>query len=715
MRFRVPYCVPALLSLSIAEATASVQTQAQQPDNSTVTFPKEYFVEYAPVTANDMLNRIPGIDLILGTTSSSSSNSSNDRGLGSSSQILIDGKRLTGKANEASSQLDLIAANEVDYIEIIRGSSANLDVQNSGQIVNIVLLEAQSRSTISSEISATHFEDGSVEPGGSLSFSGQSGRLTYLVSGTVETAYEHTDSFEHSYNADLSPNDTVAFDRYKDQTNYSLTSNVSYDLTDRDRIAFNVLFKESDPPTKLYRTIVDLNPPTPVTTYEREDNPATLDSWEFGADYDHGFDNGSRFKTLLIVNEENTETLRERYISTTLGGPETKDLYLDRKSRYRERINRSSYTMNLRENHGLEFGVEIAQTIQDNGLKQGVRGAGPGHPDFGGLTPVPLPNAHGTIEELRYEPFVIHNWQINPRMSLESSLVGEYSEIEQTGDVNNKRDFQYLKPKLDFRYNISNSLQFRASLEQDVSQLSFADFSQVTDDRDEDQDTIAGNPNLEPEESLRGEVSLDYRLPNDGGTLNAKYFHYEYDNKIGKVDISTPTRLQSTNGNIGSAATYGIILNASTRLGFLGLPQALLTGAATIQESEFHNDPMVPVEHGFPPYDRGNYRVTYRHDLPRYQMNYGFTYNGRWQGGRILYEINNRYNMAVADNLTAYIEKVGFAGLTYRFEAINLTDHEMCPKRYRYAGKITDSEINEYEYTCSTTGRRFALKIRGSF
>src|SRR5690606_33646618 len=134
MRSGMPFRVPALLSLSItaAIAAASAAAQTQQPDGSTVTFPRDYFVEYAPVTANDMLNRIPGIDLILGTTSSSSSNASNDRGLGSSSQILIDGKRLTGKANEASSHLDLIAANGVDYHEIIRRSSDDPDVPNTG-------------------------------------------------------------------------------------------------------------------------------------------------------------------------------------------------------------------------------------------------------------------------------------------------------------------------------------------------------------------------------------------------------------------------------------------------------------------------------------------------------------------------------------------------------------------------------------------------------
>jgi len=622
---------------------------------------------------------------------------------------------LAGKANEASSQLDRIAANEVNYIEIIRGSSSDLDVQNSGQLVNIVLRESLSRSSISSEVNATHFEDGTVEPGGSLAWSGQTGKLTYLLSGSVASAYEHTESFEHSINGDFSPNDTIAFDRYRDQTNYSLNSNISYALTDNDRIAFNVLYNENNPPTELFRVVTDLNGASPVVTYEREDIPSTSDNWEFGGDYEHSFASGSRFKALFIVNEKNTDTLRERFVSPTQGGAETKNLFLSTQSTYSERIARSSYTMSLNEAQGLEVGIEAAQTVQDSALKQGVLRATGQNPAWGGLTPVIFPNANSTVEENRYEPFAIHNWQLSPRMSLESSLVAEFSEITQSADTNNKRDFQYLKPKLDFRFNISNSLQLRTSLERDVSQLSFTDFSRSTNDRDDDQDTVAGNTQLEPEESLRGEVTLDYRLPNDGGALNAKYFHYEYDNKIGKVDISNPTTLLSTNGNIGSAAAYGIILNGSVKLGFVGLPQALLTASATIQESEFHNDPLIQTEHGFPPYDRGNYRVSYRHDLPQYQMNYGLNYVARWQGGRILYDVDNRYNLALPHDLTFYVEKVGFAGLTYRFEAMNLTNHETCPKRVRYDGNILNGIAKEYEYSCSTNGRRFALKIRGNF
>ena len=120
--------------LSVLPATNAQNSAA---DNSTISYPASYFTEFNPLTVNDMLDRVPGISLIL---EQNSSNFSGDvRGLGASSQILIDGKRMAGKANEARSQLDRISAEQVASIEIVRGTSSDLDVQNTGQLVNIIL------------------------------------------------------------------------------------------------------------------------------------------------------------------------------------------------------------------------------------------------------------------------------------------------------------------------------------------------------------------------------------------------------------------------------------------------------------------------------------------------------------------------------------------------------------------------------------------------
>lgn len=705
------------LTTAICLSTAISTAMAQTPEtDSTATYGADFFEGSGALTVNDMLDRVPGIEMILQATNVSSVSSDGNRGLGATSQILIDGKRMAGKANEARSQLARIPASQVARIEIIRGSSSDLDVQNSNQIVNIVLLEALPTSSLSSEINVTQYSDSTLNPGGSLSLSGERGRLNYLFSGQVASAYEHQESFETSILGDFSPNETIAADRYRDQTNYTFNSTLAYALTPNDRITFNALYGEQDPPVKLLRTYVDQRAKPVNTYYERETIPATARNWEIGGDYEHRYASGSRLKGLFIVNERDNQSTRERYRATSLTDVGVKNLYLDTSSVYQEKIVRGSYTFNMAEGQGVELGVERALTTQDSGLRQGVRTAAPGVAEYGGLTPLVLPNAFGTVEEIRYEPFAVHTWQINPRMTLESTLVAEFSEISQSGDVNNKRDFDFVKPKVDLRYDLSSTLQVRGTLERFVSQLTFADFSRTIDERDIDRDTVAGNPTLEPEESLRAELALDYRLPSDAGTLNTRFFYYDWDNKIGKIDISPSVKnLQSTNGNIGPAVAYGLISNASLRLGFLGLPQALLTAALTMQTAKFEDDPFVPYSHRFPPYDRGSLRVTYRHDLPAYNMSYGVTYNARAYDGRYIYENDSRFTWIVPANLSAFVEMVGFAGLTYRLEGSNLSDYESCALRRRYDGYMRDGIIKEIENNCSTTGPQVAFKVRGTF
>lgn len=710
IRLSTTRCLVGLASIMFA---GLVVAQESSDDNSTITYPAAYFAEFAPITINDMLDRVPGIELIrVGNTLSRDG----DRGLGSQSPILIDGKRLAGKANEADSQLERISADQVDYIQIIRGTSSDLDVQNAGQIVNIVLLESQSRSSISSEIALNYHEDGNTDPSGSISWSGQTGAWSYLLSGEVNSNYNHQENFETSLHSDLSPNENIDWDRTTDSTAYSLNANLAYNPSAQDRFALNLLYNEGEPETVVSRVFTDFNGAAALSYPERETIPSDNENWEIGGDFEHSFQSGNRFKVLFIVNEKTGDILRQRYLADSLVGIEEQTLYLDTSSRYQERIVRSSYITRLGSNQGLEVGIEGAQTIQDSNLLYAIPTSGPGNPLYGGLTAIPLPNANSTVEEVRFEPFVIHNWQVNSRMSLESSLVAEWSEITQSGDLSNKRDFNYVKPKFDFRFDLNNSLQARASLENVVSQLGFGDFSRNTNERDDDQDTIAGNPSLEPEESWRAEVGLDYRLPNDGGALNARYFYYDFDNKIGKIDVSPSSdNLQSTNGNVGPAQSYGLILNASVRLGMINLPSALLTGALTLQESEFDDDPFTPREHGFPPFDRGGFRLGFRHDVTSQNLSYGFNWNYLIKDGRRGFDVDNEFDFVRPDTLTAFVEKVGFAGLTYRVEANNLSDFHACGIRYRYHGYVQDNDLKEIEQNCFTSGRNFSFKVRGTF
>jgi outer membrane receptor for ferrienterochelin and colicin len=709
--------------------------QNTSDDDTTVTYPASYFAQYGSVSVNDMLSRIPGIALALegnqvagfggsGGGRSGSGGGNNDRGLGGSSQILVNGKRLAGKANEASSQLDRIAADQVNYIEIIRGTSGDLDVSNTGQMVNIVLLESQSTSSISTELGFTHFHDGTVEPLGTISYSGQSGAIDYLLSADVSSGYEAQESFETSLLADGSLNETRAFDRFLDQTTYRLNSNLVYQPSPADRIAFNALYSESDPPANLLRTITDYQSSPASVSIEREDMPSTADNWEFGGDYEHNFAGGEKYKLLFIVNERNNATTRERFVSSALGQPETKNLFLDTSSKYQERIIRTSYGWSVNETQTLELGVEGAQTIQNSSLRLGMDVPGDTSPDYGGLTPIDVPNAISEVEEIRVEGFAIHNWQINSRMSLESSLLYEVSEIEQSGDINKTRDFNFVKPKLDFRFDINRSLQLRMSAEKDVSQLSFADFSAGVNQQDDDQDTVTGNPELEQEETWRYDINLDYRLPNDGGVLNTRFFYYDVHNSIGKVDVSpNPQTLVSTNGNVGDGKVFALYLNASIRLAFLNLPQAVFTAGLNLEDAYIY-DPLIAKKRTIIPFDRGGYRLGYRQDIPQQNLSFGLTYQdgignmGGTGGNRVRYDIDNVLffrSGKVRPNFTVFAEKVGFADLTYRFEINNGLDEERCLERKRYNGYLRDRDLREIENSCASTGAQYVFKVKSTF
>ena len=701
------------LFLVTTDALAQPELAAVAEANSTVTYPAAFFTQYAPVSVADMLDRIPGIGLALSTNRGQLRDVA-ERGLGGSSQILIDGKRLAGKANDANSQLSRIAAAEVDHIEIIRGTSSNLDVQNSGQIVNIVLKQAAIRSSLSAQLGLLHYADNKIEPEGRLSLTGQRGPLNYLIGASSASGYGVDESFELSLHPDLKFNEIVEFERTRELTTNSFNSNLTYDLSSRDRLALNALYVENDPPSYLLRSRTDYNSPTPVVTFEREQVPSTADNWEIGGDYEHGFENGSKYKFLFITNDKQSETTRERWAFKSPGAAETKNLFLNNGSRYREKIIRTSYTFNLNPEQGLESGLEVADTIQDAKLKLGLP-LGASSPAHGGLTPVPVPNANSTVEELRLEAFAVHNWRINSRMSLESSLIAEFSEIEQTGDIVNKRDFNFLKPKVDFRFDMNQSTQMRLTAEKVVSQMSFADFSASTNNRDEDQNTLAGNPEIEQEESWRYTLNLDYRLPNDGGVFNSRLFYFDIDQAIGRIDISKSTAvLEASNGNVGRGSVLGLNLDASVRMGFIDMPQVLMTAGLLVQNSAI-DDPLIGFERRVVPYDRGQYRIGMRHDVSSRGFNYGINYMHRIDGNRPLWDIDNVLLIGSASDLELFVEKAGFAGLTFRFEAVNILDHVNKQERRRYSGYLRDGALKEIERFSVTNGVRYALKVRGTF
>ncbi len=703
-------------------AAQFVSAQDNVGDDSTVVYPASYFAEFNPVTAQDMLDRIPGVGSATGGGGnfggSRQGGGNGGRGLGSGSggsQIIINGKRTAGKNNQTSGQMDRITAEQVDYIQIIRGTSGELDVRGSSQVVNVVLFEELSSNSLSFEANMDRYLDHNTAPGGSLAYSGQSGALNYVLSAAAEPRYDHGVSKETSVLADFSLNDEVREERIREQDSYDLSVNLDYEINLKSSARLNGLYSQNDNPTDVLRYTTDFRVNPSLTAIEREEIPGDRDNWEIGGDYEYVMDSGSRFKFLFISNRNDSASTRERF-DVFADGSESKDLFLDLASTTTERIVRASFTRGFLEDQDIEFGAERAQTTLASSLDLGLPDStGTPSADFGGLVPQNVSNANSTVEEIRLEPFIIHNWNINSRTSLESTLLYELSQISQSGDVNRKRDFDFIKPKVDLRYNLTPQLQLRGSIEKVVQQLRFSDFVASNDPQDNDSLTLAGNENLRQEWFWKYDINAEYRLPNDIGVVDANIFYHRHTDVISRIDVSpSEDDLQSANGNIGEGDMYGITLNASIRMRMFNMPNLLVTSRLNVRDSNI-TDPFLGIDRRFSRFGRGRLNLGFRHDVPKWNMNYGLEWSNRFDSNEKIYDIDDIADFIGEPNTTAFVQFVDSRGITYRFDARNATSNLQCRERQRYIGRINTGILEEIEDQCATSGRVVSLKINGTF
>jgi len=701
-----------ILFLAIAssvEATAQQGTEAII-EGSTIVYDADFFAEFSPVNVNDMMDRIPGISLAMNNRGGG-----NRRGLGpGENEILINGQRQTGKSNEGRDQLSRLSADQVDYIEIIRGTSEEMDIRSGGQVVNIVLLDSRSRSNITAEANMDRYHDGTFEPGAKLSWTGQSGPLNYLFHLEGEPSYQNRLSKEFSRDPAGNLLETRFEDSTREQTDYETSFNLGYQF-DNSLVQLNGLYGGDCAPEDKERLINDYSDSGIVSQLEREDIDRCRENWEIGGDYEYEFRNGGKYRFLFIVNDG--QWLQERDRFEVFDDREEKDLFLYNNGRDQERIFRTSYTFDPIPNHGLEFGIERAQTLRDGNLRLGLDLGGTPSPEHGFLTAVAVDNSNSTVEEVRYENFLVHNWQINDKSSLESSLIYETSTITQTGDVYNERDFDFVRPKLDYRYNINQSMQLRATAEKLVSQLSFSDFMASSDSDDDDQNTQAGNPQIVQEQHWEYSLNLEYRLPNSIGVLNSEIYYRDYEDVIDRVDVSTgPDDLRSARGNIGGAYRYGMNLDASSRLGHIGLPSALLSLGISVQDSEV-TDPFLNIKRRMRYNSRWFGRASFRHDITRWDMSYGFSYFNSDNDSNARQQIDiNDIERDIRDyGLMLFFEKKAFNGITFRLDVRNANDPLRCRERTRFLGATIGGIVEEIENYCSQDGPVYALKVRHTF
>jgi outer membrane receptor for ferrienterochelin and colicin len=691
-------------------AAAQNPSNADESANSTVIYTADSFSQYNPITASDMLDRIPGISLRGGGPGSGRG----DRGLGTGGNLLINGQRIAGKGNSARDQLDRITAAEVERIEIIRDTSGALNVRGASEVINVILLASQSRSSTTVELVNRLNHDDTLETGGSVAWSKQVGNFQALVNLEARPNYENRDNRE----VRLGPNNEVVGTLFetniRDQQENTLSSNMSYSLGDH-RMQLNALIREGDHPRPVRRDFVDFTDAGLVNRIEEEDVNREESNWEVGGDYEFSFDDGSRLSVLFVANNEIRNNVRERYSANPAEEGLSKNLFIDSRQERQEFIIQGNYNFSITETQSLRVGIESADTQLDSSLLIGSSsGSEPASASVGGLSPLLSVSNPGTkVQEIRYEGFAFHNWTLSDRSSLESSLVYETSEISQTGAVNKTRDFQFWRPSFDYRFNITENFRVRGTVKRSVSQLSFSSFAATTNEEDRDLNALAGNPELEPQTSWDYEGQLEYRLPNDGGVISSNISYSDIDNYIGRINATIdPNEPLSATGNVAPAKRWAMFNRASIRLNSLSLPNAILGVTLGLFDSEII-DPFLKTKQRIG--GRGFAGINFRHDITSLGLSYGIDYSHSIWGGNYDIDIKTITRNDRERSLDLFVSKVWFEDWTFRLESDNTLGASRCRYRQRFDGTTINGAISLIQDSCSSRYRRLNLSIQTTF
>jgi len=673
------------------------------PDGSTVTYEALFFKPYQSVTAVDMLRWVPGGAALI-PNEREINNQQSKRGFGSGGdQILINGKRISGKSNDINSAMQRIQASLVSRIEVIRGTSAGLDVRSEGTLINIVLAEEVSGGSGAWQLHSGFYGD-SPELDGLVSYSDSAGNMNYLVSAQYGpySRGEPLDRIEELFDpnsGDLYERRLV--DRPELKEEIVLNTSASWDFASGDVLNLNARIADGmreELETTQVTTVGD--PDTQLL--ENSSNEDGID-WEIGGDIENLVGSDGILKTRAIYTSKSEDKSESVSLSSSIpGNVPSRSLVLS-DSVATETIIRSSYSWPVATGQNLELGIEGAiNTLDKNVLLFEVLADG-------SLAPITLFNSDSNVEENRYEFFSTHFWQVQEDIALESALNFEYSKIEQIGvDIDNARSFTYIKPRFDLRWDLTESSQLRGSLERTISQLNFGDFVATFDDDNDQVD--AGNPDLEPEKAWEWKLTLERRLANDSGVLATELFFNQIEDHIDKV---AATNVTSAPGNIGDAEVYGAFLRGSLRLAPLGLEGAVIDAEYRFQNSQTM-DPFTGEKREMMRKPRHRYTLKFRHDVTALKLNY--TVDLEWFAERVATDINYQDR---SETLTPRISATAQYRLTDSlllwFEARRIFDESHRRFRDRYTGNIVDGNLLRTEIREDIRGGTFILGLRGQF
>ena len=670
------------LAMSVALSPAAMAADAAAVPVTRTYLPAE-FVQFAPRTALDLLERVPGFSI---------RQEDSDRGLGTASgNVLVNGQRISGKSNDVISALGRISVKDVVRIEIVDGATLGI-AGLSGQVANVI--------TRSTGISGQwgyypEFRQYYTDP--------RLARFDVSASG-AKGPIEYTIGLDNRANRSGAGGPTWIYD-----ANHTLIEERDDEWrgnNDRPRLSGKLAYKGANGAlgnvNASYLRVKYDYLETGARTGTQGDRTRRVtsieegDSYEVGGDYEFAAGIG-RLKLIGVATTTDIPSTTEVVTTFVNGGTRTGNRF-SQGGDQTERIGRAEY----RWKHGttdLQLSGEAAFNKLDNTSRLFSLNAS------GVFEEVPLPGATARVTEDRYE--VMGSWgrPLSSAVTLKASAGGEYSKLS-AGGAAGARTFYRPKGELSAAWKVSPVTDLNFKLARRVGQLNFYDFLASVNLRDDVE--TAANPDLVPQQSWELDVEGARNLGALGSTTLRLYGRL-IDDIIDYIPIGADGQAP---GNLDEATVYGFESVTTLNLDSFGWKGARLDTSLQLEDSKV-TDPLTGESRPISNNLMRAASLSLRHDVPRtniawgtgasysyYAKDYRLTEQGRFWEGPVWGEV--------------YLEHKNIYGLTVRGGVYNLFGAMSMWDRTVYDGRRTDS-VAFVEHRDRTIGPIYSFSVRGKF
>ncbi len=658
----------------------------------------DYFVQYAPRTALDMISRIPGFQIIA---------SSSKRGLGNGgANVLINGERISGKTN-AGDQLSRINASNVVRIDIVDGAA--LDIPGlSGEVSNVIT----KNTLMSGSWNWNPQIRDNLRPNflkASATVSGETGNLSYAATLRNNSFHFGNRGIEERFLADGNLIETRFEDGQFNGDNPGIATSLTWRPKPDHIVNLNAeynFFNFNTVERSQHTSIISI-------PGESDDNQTIFsraeDEWnaEIGGDYEFPTGPnalGGKLKLIGFYRFEHSPTV-SRFDTFSDTGAQTGNISGSRFFRVAdeaEAIGRAEYSWSNPKGQDWQIGIEGAFNYLD--IASDFLTLNPSTGDF---VEIPLPGSSSRVEEVRTEATLTHSRSLSAKWDLQVSGGVEYSEITQTGINGQVREFVRPKGFITTTYKPNDSLNIRTKIEREVGQLNFFDFTSSLNLQDGLNDT--GNANLIPEQTWLGSVEFDKSF-GAGNTFKAKFYAELISDLVDRIPVGTDG---DAVGNIDSANRYGVDINATIKGDKWRIHGTQLDLVLQLRNSSV-DDPLTDISRRLNNDIKTRWQVAFRHDIPKTNWAYGADVNHEVRSASF------RLNTISLDTKTqpfmeAFIEHKDIFGLKIRATVLNILDQQDDFNREIFTTRRDVGVLDVVEIRNRPFGTGLRLNVSGTF